>query len=423
MGLLHKMLGIDKEISKINAAHINEIKALQLSVLQQQFTKTNIYPSWNIFKEIEAYRIFEDVNAVVGLLATKSAQIPFYAYDENGEDLPPNDKLVLFLKKFTLQEKIQMYTHLYLSGEVFMLKDKLEFGPNQGLKKLSFLHPSLVTVVVSDTFPAEVVSYTYYDMVTHRDIPLLKDDVIHIRYFNPSSNIHEAFRGLSPIKVLAKTLTRLKAGQDASVAQLQNGGVPGIVYEKDYDVAEFGRRKEDYINWRLNSDNTGSPYFAGGELGYLALGLTLVDMDVAELAKMDRKAICNVYHVSDRLFNNDATGSEVSDDNANKGLYLNAAIPNVTIVQDTFNNELVIEFKDKARVIEYDVSEVEVLQENMLEKANAIAALPTFIPNEVREQFNLDLSNDPNADKLFIKTGYQLAEDFNTVEPVMPPVI
>ena len=416
MAIIDKLLGVDKLKT--------EIKALQKNISSNQFSyiSQQIFPSWQVFKTIETYRIVDDVFSVVNYLSNIAAMIPLYAYDMAGQDLPENNKLVLFLQKLTFKERKELFTYLFLVDECFIYKDSVEFGVNANNPDLHFLHPNFMTIVLSNSFPTRIVGYKYFDTQIGVELNLLPEEVIYIKGFNPTSDFYTKFRGLSKITVLSQTLTRLQAGKDTSVAQLQNGGIPGIVFDKsgDFDrIEKTGTRQDKFARYLKNPANKGAPYFGTGDMGYLKLGLPLADMDALELSKIDFKKICNAYSVSDRLFNNDATGSEISDNNARKSLYTVAIQPYIILVQDALNRDLVPDIKVVGK-IEFDFSDIVELQEDMLKKAQALAAAPTMIPNEVQEAMGFDRSEDPAMDMVYIKTGYQLLSDFNPVDPLLP---
>ncbi len=66
-----------------------------------------------------------------------------------------------------------------------------------------------------------------------------------------------------------------------------------------------------------------------------------------------------------------------------------------------------------------DLSKVPELQYDMKAKADGWAALPGIVINEMRVSMGQDESTDPMADKLLIKTGYQLADDLNMdIQPI-----
>lgn len=440
-----------------------EVKALNLQILQQQQTLTanltdritqinqNIaqYPSWDVVKQAARYSTTDDIYSIIRLIATTAALIPLYSYQITNDkafaelhsikghgaasliqkkqlqkkaltELADNDKLYdllehphLFLSKFEFHEAI--HTLLPLQGECILYKMRSEFGVNEGLTvKLEFLESQNVIRKVSG-FPHQITSYDYVEngIVIMRDIP--PEDIIHIRYY----------KGFSPLQALHRRLQRMDSEMDVSVAQLQNGGVPGILYDKSDDPTQdvptsdggsttiANQRKDNFYRYLQNKSNKGAPFMDAGDLGYIELGLKLADMEVAELSKIDFKKLCNAFGVSDVLFNNDAASTESNIKVQETRLYTNTVLPNVYRVRDALIAGLVPEFSkdNKKRTIKEDLTEITALQGDMLKMAQAYAALPSFVPNEMREMFHLERDEDPNADKIYVKTGYVALED------------
>ena len=54
----------------------------------------------------------------------------------------------------------------------------------------------------------------------------------------------------------------------------------------------------------------------------------------------------------------------------------------------------------------------------MLKKAQALAAAPVMVPNDVRQAMGYDRSDDPLMDLDYIKTGYQPITDFTDIPSV-----
>lgn len=460
------------EILQLKAINEKVMQNLQRSNIFQQglnLINENIayYPSWDVVKQSNRYSDTDDIYSIVSLISQTAALIPLYCYQITDEkafkenirkihtksydprsliqskaqqtralaDLSEDDKLYqllenphLYLSKFEFYEAL--YTLLPMQGECILYKIREsqynEDGKeaNEGLPfKLEFLESQNIVRKVSG-FPHQITSYDYREngILVMENIP--PEDIIHIRYY----------KGISPLKALHKRLHRMDSALDVSVAQMDNGGVPGVLYDENDDGTEevdvlvtkpdgtketqkrsvSDNRKINFYNYLQNKANKGAPYMSGGKLGYIALGLKLADMDVAELSTIDFKKLCNAFRVSDRLFNNDATGSEISDDNARKGLYTNACLPDVYRVRDAFISGLVPEFEavdKKRRTIKEDISEIPALQGDMLKMAQALSALPTFIPNEIREMFHQERLDDVNADKVYIKQGYVPLEE------------
>ena len=399
-----------------------QLKALQQSNLSNIFSNlvTQIFPHWQVFKEVAAYQTLDDIYSVVSRLATEAAMIPFCGYEEKGGELQPTDPLNKFLQTLTFQEKEKMYTFLWGLAECFMYKEKLDYGPNAGLVRVHFLHPGRMVIVLSESFPTKIVGFTYYDSVRGIRFNIEKEDMAYISLFNPSLDSLEEWRGLSPVKVLSQRLTRVQSNMSLSTAQMQNGGIKKIVYSKipGIEVGSWDQLKEQYGRFSNNPANSGGPFFGGADLGVLDIGSSLKDMDMLGIGNVDFKKICNAFSVSDVLFNSDSTAKYDNANSFEKSMYTAAVLPMCKRVEDCFNRDVVPDIKTKGTV-RLVTKNIQVLQENQKEKAESWAAQPAIVINEMRVSMGQDELNDPMADRLLVKTGYVLADDLNIdVEPL-----
>lgn len=431
----------------------------QLAQLASNINRTiAVYPNWDISSFADRYCTDDNVYSLIRLLASASASIPFDLYEvtkgKDGErmleELDETDPVVALLDSpCTDRGKMEfyeaLYSFLYLAGETFIYKQRPTDGPNKGVViKLQNWFPQNVTMNISETLPRRIVSYDYTinGQKVYENVPA--EDVIHIKYFNPSmDSIGGELRGLSPIKVLNDRLTRMDAEMDVSVAQLQNGGVETIVFDKavmDQKALEIaGQRKDNFHRFISNTANAGAPFFATGEMGAIQLGSTLADMGVMALSDSDKKSLCNAYNVSARLLNFDGAGSEVSDKGARKGLYNNAVKPNVQRVQDALKSGLLNEFEKgrvfievvdgkqevvrvkgdgKKRDIEPDYSDVKELQEDIKDMVTWLKDAWWLTGNEKRAMMTYDKVENPLYDEPLLPTGVMTADDMNPVDPV-----
>ena len=400
-----------------------DVKALTGTITIQSHNQ--IYPTWQSWKEIKSYKVLDDVYSVVNRLAKMAASVPMYGYKMGAknqqEDLPYDAPLPTFLRSLTYKHRLEMYTWLFLRGEVFIYKEVL-IGANARVAKVHFLNPSHITLVISDTFPEEIVQYRYTDPSRGLDFSLELEEVIFLKYFNPDEDYQASWRGLSPINVLAQRLTRLKAGMDTSVAQLQNGGVPGVLSIGDLPPNAQSKTvvdamKDNFGRFIRNSDNKGAPFMQAGKIEYTAIGSPLADLEVAELADIDFKKICNAYQVSDVLFNSDSSSTESNVKQMREMAWTNAIIPNLVMVEDAFNTELVQHFTGPL-AIRYDFGSIKDLQKNLGEMMTAMAAAPVMIPNDVLEAMGYARVDDEAMDRPLIKTGYMTIDELTPIDPL-----
>ena len=444
MGMIDRLFGQTKTVKNLQ----QQVKALQRTNLSTAVNvSTSIYPSWLDVENINTYVTVDDVYSIVSYLAQTAARIPMYGYDivddlamksmkkysktsllgkhyqtKAMQDLPEQDRFVEFLNSMSYEDKVMYYTILYVTGELFLYKEVIELGPNAGKVILHPMKGANVIVNISENFPQRVVSYRYFDMGF--DGNLSTEEVIHVKYYNPSITNGQQWRGLSPLQVLTKRLTRLNAGMDASVAQMQNGGVPGIVYEKsDFAIETLGQRKNDFASYLRNSSNKGAPYFAAGEMGYLPLGLSLADMDVSYLSGVDFTKLCNAYKFPEILLNNQDSSTYNNVASAEKLLYTNSILPNIYLFRDALLKGVVPMYAMDGvkRTIEIDLSEIPALQEDMKMQADALNAMWWTTPNEKRDMMGFEELLEPMMDQIIIDSGKQLITDLGAVPDVTMP--
>jgi phage portal protein BeeE len=133
-------------------------------------------------------------------------------------------------------------------------------------------------------------------------------------------------------------------------------------------------------------------------------------MQLLEQKKMTFKKLCNLYGISDQLFNNDDGGKYDNRDLAQKELYTNAALPLVSGLCDDFNLGLVNHFGEGV-VVGYDVADIPELQENQTDIVKKFNDSPGYKPNDLREALGYGRDLGPDGDKFVHKQGYILLED------------
>ncbi len=395
-----------------------ELKAMQNATFAQLYSR--IYPTWTSYKVLQALKVVDEVFAVIHKLAKTAAKIPLYGYDKDGEYLPDSDKMVQFLRTLTYTRRIELFTWLFLFDECFCYKEKT-LGVNGKVDKMIMLNPGFITLVVTDTFPESIAYYLYRDPVKGYEKRIELDEMIFIRGFNPTNDSNERWRGLSKIDVLTRRLNRLESNMKNSVAQIQNGGTPGVLYVKNATHDSKSKPvidgiKTNYSNFAKNPDNTGAPFIQAGDFGYIQLGLSLVDLDSTELAKLDLKGICNVFGVSDVWFNSDSSSTESNVKEMIRQAYTVGIMPYTQMVEDAFNLELVTDFGTGFRTVKFDYSEIQELQQSLKERMDGLAAAPVMIPNDVLEAAGYDRVDDEMMDKPFIKSGYEPLDSFTQIQ-------
>jgi len=413
---------LTQQVNNFTAVIAEQQKAASFKNVSTAFTNfnTQIFPHYNIIKEELIYQIMDDIYSVVSRLATTAALIPLKAEDNKGGELSEKDKLISFLNTLSFEELEKFYTNLFLQGEMFAYKEKIDFGVNAGVQKIAQLTPSEMVVIISDHFPVEIVGYRLYDSFNGYSKDFTVDDICFVKTFNPTRDKEKKFRGFSATAALKQRLTRVQSELDVSIAQMQNGGLPGVLVEKTIGIepGAMAQRQDKFSSFLLNSNNKGAPYMMNGDISYIAIGSTLADMSLAELANIDFSKICNAFSVSSIIFNNHDASRNSNMKEVIKSFYTSAVLPMVKRFVDGLNRDVVPDIQTKGKIC-YDISGIPELQVDLKATADALAAAPVMNPNDIIKKLGGHaVAGDPAMDKWYIKSGYTPIEDM-----ALPPDI
>lgn len=441
-----------KELLGINSL---QKKALQSGPIFASIgTGFPVYSAVNTQRNIDEYACSEDVYAIVSRIAKTAAMIPLKVYkviDDKAlkvyqtalaqknqstqallknqflkfkalEEVKNDNPLQLLLDnpnpQYSKTEYLEgSYTFRLLTGNTYEHAPLLEFGVNAGKPiELWLMPPQWTSLQVSDTWPRMILAYR---LQIAEAIMIPAEEVIHTRKFNPRYTwMGNELIGLSPLQAGAKTLDRGEAETDYSVNAFQNSGISGIVANEsmradEVDTGALGKMKNDFYAEASGTQNARKLLFMTGKITYTGIGLSPVDMDVLASEIRTFKKLCNLYGVSDMLFNNDGIGNGVGGktDIVYKDLYTNAALPEVYAKRDAYNSFLVPKFNTKTEkyFIDADITGITELQDDMKDLATVLSTSPVMNPFIVAQAFGWDTTGIEN--KWFVKVGYQTIED------------
>lgn len=318
-----------------------------------------------------------------------------------------------------------VYIFRLLTGNSYVYAPSLDLGVNKGKPYELWLLPSQYTQpIVTNTIPKEI---TGYQLNIAEIVPFTKEEVIHSRYFNPNYTWDgQELIGLSPLQAGRKILQRSSDETDYSVAAFQNAGISGIVSNEnatELKTETAGKLKSDFYSEASGKSNARKLLFTAGKINYTAIGLGPVDMDIINSEVRTFKRLCNVYGVSDVLFNNSDASTESNVQEMIKQLYTNAVLPEVMAYVAALNNTIVKKFNTNGATyfVDCDISEITVLQEDMKRLAEVFNSLPIMVPNYILEATGFGKQEDPLLDKVYIKQGYTPIDEMGLIKDIPMP--
>jgi HK97 family phage portal protein len=452
-------------ISKTKAATFfaNTLKQIALSSYTIPTTGLLVYGTGNPYAQIQAYVNLDDLYAIVNKIDSCCKQIPLFVYNvtdekkfrqyrliakkirnsKNYSRKAINDLQELQYKSLEIagdgdplqmlidtpnqtESKDEFYSALYtfplLTGNDYIVMNKYKVGIDEGKPYEMFhINPAFVEIIPSNTLPRSITQYIY-SLYTY-NMTFENTDILHRKYFNPVySYSGQELYGLSPLQAALPLLNQIKNERDYAVRSLMNAGAEGFLNNEDaeFDVETFGSVKNDILKeLGATRDRNGSNLNAKklavllGKWKYNQIGINPADMELNEQSKISFKKLCNIYGVSDRLFNNDATGSEVSIDRMLRDAFMSVAIPEVAAVCDLFNRGLTPYFNDgkTEKFIDYDITDVTQIQEDINSVITRFSNAPAFRVNDLFEATGWGRLDDPNADVVLVKQGYETLSD------------
>ena len=224
---------------------------------------------------------------------------------------------------------------------------------------------------------------------------------------------------------------------DYSNASLANAGAygamvaPGITANgiSSQTISALGTMKTDFykeIGSSFSGDvnqNARKIAMLAGDWKYLQFGISPADMDLINQNKVTFKKMCNVFGVSDILFNNDTASTESNVANMVKQMVINACLPEVQSLVHSLNKSVAPAYQkgNYKKVYAEDISDMPELQEDISNVLRKFSDAPAFRVNDLMEAIGYGRLDDPNADIVMVKNGYvpldELAAQYPDIQP------
>jgi HK97 family phage portal protein len=345
-------------------------------------------------RQAEYYRRAPSMYAAVSLLAEAAAMTEMAVFAGSEKDAeriynhpvldllrrPAPNMEWLSLDKFTVIESI--VSSLRLAGNTYLYMGGRS-SPKRPPTMLLPLRPDRITPVGSNT--DGVVYYLY--AVGGKEFPILTEDVIHLRTFNPLND----FAGLSPIEPASYALSADVAAQRHNLATFKNSARISGVVESDKETVKPDQKEMMERYWQDtytgNPDKAGQLAFLWDGFKFKDLGMNLRDAEYIQGRKMNRQDSFLTQRVHPALL----MAEDVNRANAQTGEYLFAKytlLPMLTRLIARLNAELMTLYDAPAELRCLNVVPRDVAQEVAERESNLRTSVVT--PNEVRSAIGFD---------------------------------
>ena len=329
--------------------------------------------------------------------------------NNNPEPVPKSHPLVVLLYKINpfwtgrdLWEATSIYRDLW--GSAFWMLTKS--SPTAPPTEIWLYRPDRVRIVADRQ--RYISAFVYHD---GRDqITFAPEEVVWIRNFNPLAE----FAGLSPLAPARLSADMANDGLLYNRNIFRNGLLTnaGIVVDDvvtDEQVAELQARiKTKYSR----PEHAHEPLILGGVKDVKNLGVTAKDMEFLAMLRWSLEDIARVYGVP-KILLQDLERSTYENVNAAERLFWrNTVVPELKFLEAELNEMLVPQFGDEDLFVQFDLTDIEALQES----ANDVAARQQkdvdsgiLTINEVRKHRGMEPV--PWGDVMWLPIGMMPVED------------
>ena len=369
------------------------------------------------------------VYSIIKLITDKLSSVPFYLYEvKNGQKLKSykalglNGNLVSSKALITKEQSLkEVESHPILSlldrpnpeqsfsdflknaigyklitGNSYIFGSRVGFGKNTGkVVGLSVLPSQLMNIVGDNN------GVNYYN-ISGSNTRIEKEDILHLKYWNPNYNAGLQVYGQSPLLAGLKIMDLNAAAIQSQAEIVANKGANGMVYDElgALDDEQLKSLKEGFKNAAYNE-----LMMVSSKLGYVQFGLPAQDLQILSTMNLNLQQLCNLYNVPSLLLGNSDDKTYSNFEQAEKSLIYNVLVPELTALRDSLNNWLLPAYSNadgKQYFIDFDISVLPQLAADMDKLVAQLDKQWWLTPNEKRAAVMYSELPDANLDKIYI---------------------
>jgi len=384
------------------------------AIINKQTVKTVSVPY--TIKEIENKQSYSKLNqldlATKGLFSLqqqiKRNSLQTKAYKDQEKAFPleqPNPNQ-------TWSDVIGLFkTYMKITGNYYQYHVSATEGANKGIPKMVYVLPSHLMQIVLKPNANLLIDENpidYYMLVEgNQYIKFGVEEILHVKYVNPNYDMNGShLYGQSPLRAGLRNVNSQNSAIDTNIKMLQSAGAYGFLYGKGEPLTEEQATslKERLVEMDKDPQRLGKIGASSAEVGFQRISLTTDELKPFDYLNWDQKTICNVLNFPDELLNADTSGAMAGSTNndARKQLITDDIQPDLVLLQSAWNKSFIPKFKGyENSVIEWDVTELPEMQEDMKKQAEALNLIP-LTPNEKRTVFKYETLTDDGMDIVWI---------------------
>ncbi len=343
------------------------------------------------------------VYSIVRLISSKGSVIPIDIFE--GEDLVEDGVAYDVVNPVGISKEDfieHSFTYLLTTGDLFYYAPKIRTLNGTGIE-LEILNSGGVTINVTNS--GEIKNYEYNDQFKTRKFA--PEEIIHIKYCDPTLYGLSSKRGLSPLQAGYRTMTASNENLTAMASVWANKGVSGLLTSNTDETLspEEAKGVQDAVNNKLGGSHKANGVAATtANVRFEQIGMSGSDMELLQSSPQLLRGICMLYGVDPALLGDPESRKYSNLKEAEKSLFVRSAIP---------DNERLISYlmrfvvpawsllEGKDYIIKQDLDKIEALQpdkkvqaeKNKIISESLTALLSSNLSAESKEILLIDIHN------------------------------
>ena len=236
-------------------------------------------------------------------------------------------------------------------------------------------------VTINQHLDKKIVRYVYLEGTRRQEI-FLPEEIIHVKYADPSLFGIESKRGLSALQAGYLTLTADGDTEAAAAVLMKNKGVAGFLTDESesmMDPEDAKALQKDLQGKIGGAHNFNKIRITSGKYKYVQVGMSPTDLKTIENQVLSLRKMCNLFSVNSAIFNDPANKTFNNQLEANKALFQDAVLPVWNKIFAGIQKYL----REQSRRVEItpDTSTIACLQTDKLKEAQRNQRVTTSILN------------------------------------------
>lgn len=282
-----------------------------------------------------------------------------------------------------------------LTGNSYIYGLKPEFGLNKDkIVGLTVLPSQLMNIIGNQTVD-------YYNL-SGSNTRIEKENVLHLKYWNPDWNSGLQLYGQSPLKAGLKVLDLSNTAYKSQTEIIANKGAHGMMWDESgtLDPEQMQQLKD-----KFQSASANEIMMVSAKLGWTQFGIPSDDLQILQQMDLNLRDLCNLFGVPSILLGGDDK-TFANYETAEKSLIYNVIVPELTALKDSLNKWLLpayMKSDNKQYYIDFDITVLPQLAADMTEVISQLKEMWWVTGNEKRAATNYgeDTSN-PLMNEYFI---------------------